>query len=249
MPQGAYPISRFVRQIITDSGLRRSEFVQAIGYKNVAKGLRRLDEWLQNGSGDEGCLQKIIDAFHPDPTALEHALVETERIHQREHDEAVREIEDRERRRSSTGFASTTRKLVGNISGLAKSSDTVTLPTSTTASCWTFTATSSNRTAAGFCCRKSGWNFTEAKPAWPESQTGFFAKGNPSRNATPPGRRPDCRGLAQAGVPDRPLSTRRRYFTNVPQHRRRIPGRSDAGQAVGGRGHLHEPHQSPRLGQ
>jgi hypothetical protein len=99
MPQGAYPISRFLRQTITDSGLCRSEFVQAIGYKNAAKGLRRLDEWLQNGSGDEGCLQKIIDAFHPDPTALEHALVETERIHQREHDEAVREIEERERRR------------------------------------------------------------------------------------------------------------------------------------------------------
>src|ERR1039458_5268670 len=22
-------------------------------------------QWLQNGSGDDGCLQKIIDAFHP----------------------------------------------------------------------------------------------------------------------------------------------------------------------------------------
>ena len=99
MPQGAYPISRFLRQIITDSCLRRSEFVQAIGYKNAAKGLRRLDEWLENGSGDKGCLQKIIDAFHPDPAELENALAETERIHQREHDEAVREIEERERRR------------------------------------------------------------------------------------------------------------------------------------------------------
>ena len=101
MSQGSsdYPISRLIALIITDSGLRRSEFVQAIGYKNVAKGLRRLDEWLQNGSGDEGCLQKIIDAFHPGPAELENALVETESIHQREHDEAVREIEERERRR------------------------------------------------------------------------------------------------------------------------------------------------------
>src|ERR1035437_7835838 len=99
MPQGAYPISRFLRQIITDSGLRRSEFVHAIGYKNAAKGLRRLDEWLENGSGDEGCLQRMVDALHPDPAELENALVETERIHQREHDEAVREIEQRERRR------------------------------------------------------------------------------------------------------------------------------------------------------
>ena len=101
MSQGSsdYPISRLIARIITDSCLRRSEFVHAIGYKNAAKGLRRLDEWLQNGSGDGGCLQRIIDTFHPDPTALEHALVETERIHQREHDEAVREIEERERRR------------------------------------------------------------------------------------------------------------------------------------------------------
>jgi hypothetical protein len=99
MSLGAYPISGLLQQIITGSGLRRSEFVQTIGYKNAAKGLRRLDEWLENGSGDDGCLRKIVDAFHPDPGELEDALAETERIHQREHDEAVREIEERERRR------------------------------------------------------------------------------------------------------------------------------------------------------
>ena len=101
MSQGSsdYPISRLIARIITDSGLCRSEFVHAIGYKNDAKGLRRLDEWLENGSGDKGCLQRIIDTFHPDPAELENALIETERIHQREHDEAMREIEERERRR------------------------------------------------------------------------------------------------------------------------------------------------------
>jgi len=46
MSQGASPISRLLQQIITDSGLRRSEFVQALGYKNATTGLRRLDEWL-----------------------------------------------------------------------------------------------------------------------------------------------------------------------------------------------------------
>jgi hypothetical protein len=46
MSQGSsdYTISRLIALIITDSGLRRSEFAQAIGYKNAAKGLRRLDE-------------------------------------------------------------------------------------------------------------------------------------------------------------------------------------------------------------
>jgi hypothetical protein len=99
MSPGTYPISRFLQQIITDSRLRRSEFVHAIGYKNAAKGLRRLDEWLENGSGDEGFLQRIVDTFHPDPGELERALAETERIHQLEQDGVVREIEERERRR------------------------------------------------------------------------------------------------------------------------------------------------------
>ena len=76
------------------------------------------DRREQDG-GDDGWLQRIVDTFHPNPTELEHALAETERIHQREHDDAMREIEDRERRRSGAGFVSATRKLVGNISGSA----------------------------------------------------------------------------------------------------------------------------------
>ena len=73
MFQGAsyYPISQLIARIIGESGLRRSEFVQVLGYKNTAKGLRRLDKWRETGFGDEGCLQKIIDAFHPDPGELE----------------------------------------------------------------------------------------------------------------------------------------------------------------------------------
>ena len=101
MSQGAshYSISQLIARIISESELRRSEFVQAIEYKNKAKGLRRLDEWLEDGSGDEGFLEKIIEVFHPDPGELEAALAETEAIHEREHQEAVREIEERERRR------------------------------------------------------------------------------------------------------------------------------------------------------
>jgi hypothetical protein len=68
-------------------------------YRNAAKGLRRLDEWLEHGCGDDGCLQKVVDTFHPEPGELEKALAETEINHQREHDGAVREIEERERLR------------------------------------------------------------------------------------------------------------------------------------------------------
>jgi hypothetical protein len=71
---------------------------QAIGYKNGAKGLRRLDEWLENGCGDAACLQRIVDRYQPDPSELEKALADTERIHDQEHQETVREIEERGRR-------------------------------------------------------------------------------------------------------------------------------------------------------
>lgn len=50
-------------------------------------------------SGDDGWFQRIVDTFHPNSAELEHALAETERTHQREHDDAMREIEDRQRRR------------------------------------------------------------------------------------------------------------------------------------------------------
>src|ERR1051326_6532233 len=40
-------------------GLRASEFVQHIGYRNVAKGMRRLGEWLESGAGEEVCLQRV----------------------------------------------------------------------------------------------------------------------------------------------------------------------------------------------
>ena len=88
------------------------------GHRSIEGGFRKLEGWLQ-ASGDDGWLQRIVDTFHPNSAELGHALAETERIHQREHDDAMREIEDRERRRSGAGFVSATRKLVANISGSA----------------------------------------------------------------------------------------------------------------------------------
>ena len=68
MSQGAshYSISQLIARIISESELRRSEFVQAIEYKNKAKGLRRLDEWLEEqglllrGNETETALAQII---------------------------------------------------------------------------------------------------------------------------------------------------------------------------------------------
>lgn len=98
MTQG-YPTSILIARIIDDSGHCRSEFVHKIGYGNPAKGLRRLDEWLEHGRGDLGCLHRIADTFHPAPGELEDALAATEKIHQLEHQEAAQQIEERERLR------------------------------------------------------------------------------------------------------------------------------------------------------
>lgn len=86
-------------RIADESGLRRSDFILSCGYKSIEGGLRKLDEWLEQGFGDEGCLQRIVDAYHPDPTELEAALAETAVIRQRSHREAIQEIEGGERRR------------------------------------------------------------------------------------------------------------------------------------------------------
>jgi hypothetical protein len=99
MPYSDYPVSRFLRRIIRESGLRRSQFIQAIGFKNTSKGLRRLDEWLGDGRGDQGCLQRIVDRYHPDPAELQSCLRETEAIQEREYREAVHAMEERARLR------------------------------------------------------------------------------------------------------------------------------------------------------
>ena len=83
MPHSDYPISRLFHRIIQESGLRRSQFIRAIGFKNISKGLRRLDEWLTDGRGDKCCLQRVVDFCHPDSAELQSALQETEAIHQR----------------------------------------------------------------------------------------------------------------------------------------------------------------------
>jgi hypothetical protein len=99
MPHSVYPVSRFLERIILESGLSRHQFVRAIGFANTSKGLRRLDEWLASGRGDQHLLRRIIDRYRPDSAELQSVLAETEAIHRREHEKAVFEQQERERRR------------------------------------------------------------------------------------------------------------------------------------------------------
>jgi hypothetical protein len=95
---GRLSISRLLQQILNESGLRRSQFIQATGFKNTTKGLKRLDEWLGTGCGHKVCLERIVDRYNSDPAALQSGLAETEAIHKREYQASLREQEERERR-------------------------------------------------------------------------------------------------------------------------------------------------------
>jgi len=99
MPHSDYPVSRFLQRLLLESGLSRHQFVQTIGFANTSKGLRRLDEWLTSGRGDQHLLRRIIDRYRPDSTELQSVLAETEAIHRRERQGAVFEQQERERRR------------------------------------------------------------------------------------------------------------------------------------------------------
>lgn len=97
MNVNTYPISQLIYRIQEESGLGRVEFVQSLGYRNATKGLRRLDHWLDHGKGDESFLQSVVNTYHPDAAALQTALADTGKIHQRERDEARQRAETRSR--------------------------------------------------------------------------------------------------------------------------------------------------------
>jgi len=92
-----YSISQFIYRVLQDSGLKRSQFITSLGYRNVTGGLRSLDRWLDGGEGDPVLIDRLIQVYRVDPGALHAALVETEAQHQVEHDEEVHRREQWER--------------------------------------------------------------------------------------------------------------------------------------------------------
>jgi hypothetical protein len=58
----------------------RSEFVQALGYRNLERGLRRLEPWLDCGDGYHLVLKQIAAAYPGHADDLQRALSETTAI-------------------------------------------------------------------------------------------------------------------------------------------------------------------------
>src|SRR5258706_15081911 len=72
-----HPISQLIARIISDSGLCRAQFIRSLGYRSIQGGLRRLDEFLELGQGDNGILDRLVTAYHVDSGDLGKALAAT----------------------------------------------------------------------------------------------------------------------------------------------------------------------------
>jgi hypothetical protein len=79
MSQGAshYPIVQFISRLMQESGLSPTEFVHALGYKKIERGLLRLNRWLDNCDGHDFILKQIA-AWSGQAEELQRAVEATE---------------------------------------------------------------------------------------------------------------------------------------------------------------------------
>jgi hypothetical protein len=69
-----YPISQLIASLMYDHGYAPVEFVQSLGYRNIERGLRRLEPWLEQGHGYERILKQIAAAYPNQVHDLENAV-------------------------------------------------------------------------------------------------------------------------------------------------------------------------------
>ncbi|HVJ06959.1 MAG TPA: hypothetical protein VM554_01105 [Acidisarcina sp.] len=88
-------VSKLVAQIVSDSGLKRSAFVQTLGYKNLTKGSRNLDRLLHGNLNDQWCLKRVQEVYGRrkefEKAFLEAARIEKEQRKEEAHDRLAHE--------------------------------------------------------------------------------------------------------------------------------------------------------------
>ena len=82
MAQGVtkYPISQFLSCLIEETGHTRDGFVFALGYRNLERGRRRLDAWMDRAEGDGQIVKQIVERYPGAGDELQRALTETARM-------------------------------------------------------------------------------------------------------------------------------------------------------------------------
>jgi hypothetical protein len=93
MPEDAsrFPIVQFLTRLMGDLGLTPAQLSQAVGYRNgrnAAKGLRRLNLWLETGDGYGRILNQIATVFPAYADGLQQALAATKAIRSAEFEAA-----------------------------------------------------------------------------------------------------------------------------------------------------------------
>lgn len=63
-----------------EHGFNRDQFVNVLGYRNITKGRRGLDPWLDRGGGDDIILKQITAKYPEHATGLEDAVTATKEI-------------------------------------------------------------------------------------------------------------------------------------------------------------------------
>lgn len=74
-----YAIQEFVLHIMNEKGIRKSELAKRLGYKNIAKGCRRIDEFLVNLQLHRNVIDNLQGALDVPETVVQEKLMETRR--------------------------------------------------------------------------------------------------------------------------------------------------------------------------
>mgnify|MGYP000863233842 CR=1 FL=1 len=74
-----YAIQKFVMQVMNEKGIRKSELAKRLGYKNIAKGCRRIDDFLLKLELNRNIIDNLHGALDVSETLLQENLQETRR--------------------------------------------------------------------------------------------------------------------------------------------------------------------------
>jgi len=84
-----YSIQKFILNQMKEKGIKKAELVRRTGYRNMAKGCRRLDSFINGDEFNAEFINKLKSALDADNEEFEEKLRETER-------EIMREIDEQE---------------------------------------------------------------------------------------------------------------------------------------------------------
>ncbi len=98
MNQLKYPLSKLIYEVFSHSNLSRKDFVEKLGYRNIAKSLRHLDSFLERSTGPENFLERAEEVFGVSKERIEIAKRETAEIWSKEEQEAEKRRKERARR-------------------------------------------------------------------------------------------------------------------------------------------------------